>query len=162
MPELTSGTNSAPRVSIILIRESAEQVTGSGCCGRLEGDSSLTGGARAFQRARSQQEAFGILHRAVVEFFADEQRRSELTIVTVDPRNQVYLFPKLVKDVWRYRPGWWCGLCTALQFFSLPAVIINGRVLSRRGQLLDPDALCHAIREILSAPHAQSVHGEFS
>jgi hypothetical protein len=40
-------------------------------------------------------------------------------------------------------------LCTALQIFSLPAVVVNGRVLSRRGQPLAPDALCHEVGRLL-------------
>ncbi len=142
----------SPKVSIILIRETAEQMTGSGCCGRLEGDHKLTGGGAAFQEVRRQQESFGILHRAVVEFFAEEYRSHELEIVTVDPRNQLYLIPKLIGDVWRYRPGVWSGLLTVCQFHSLPAVIVNGSVLSRRDRQLDPDALCHAVSCLLAQP----------
>jgi hypothetical protein len=159
---MRSETNTIPQVSIILIRETAEQMSGSGCCGRVEGDPRPAGGGDAFREVRRRQEAFGILHRAIVEFFAAEQQRNELTIVTVDPRNQPYLIPKLLKDVWRYRPGWGTGLCTALQFFSLPAVIVNGRILSCRGRLLDPDALCHAVNEILAAANAQSLRREYS
>lgn len=159
---MSSETRPIPRVSILLIREATEQMTGSGCCGRIEGDSCLTGADDTFRNVRRQQEAFGILHRAVVEFFAAERQRQELTMVTVDPRNQLYLIPKLLKDVWRYRPGWRDGLCTALQFFSLPAVVVNGRVLSCRGRLLDPDALCHEVSRILAAPNAQSLRREYS
>jgi len=151
---MPSETNPVPKVSIILIRETAEQMSGSGCCGRIAGDSCRTGSGDAFREVRLQQEAFGILHRAVVEFFAAERQRGELTIVTVDPRNQPYLVPKLVKDVWHYRPGWGKGLCSTLQFFSLPAVIVNGRILSCRSRSLDPDALCHAVNEILAASNA--------
>ncbi len=161
-PAMPSETKTVPQVSIILIRETAEQMSGSGCCGRVAGDPDLTGSGDAFREVRRQQEAFGILHRAVVEFFSEQQQRGELTIVTVDPRNQPYLIPKLVKDVWRYRPGWGKGLCSTLQFFSLPAVIVNGRILSRRGRLLDPDALCHAVNEILTASKSQSLRQEYS
>jgi hypothetical protein len=37
-----------------------------------------------------------------------------------------------------------------LQLFSIPAVIVNGRVLSRRGEPLDPDALCHVLSTLLA------------
>jgi len=138
-----------PRVSIILIRESAEQMTGSGCCGKLEGDCSLTGGAEVFREIRQGQEHFGVLHRAIVEFFSEARRTNELALVTVDPRNQLYLWPKLLRDVLRYRPGWKSGFITILQLFSLPAVIVNGQVLSRRGSATDPDTLCHVVGSLL-------------
>jgi len=159
---LENSHGAIPRVSILLIREAAEQMTGSGCCGRLEGDSDLIGGKKAFAEVRRQQEAFGILHRAVIEFFGEQQQRGELSIVTIDPRNQLYLIPKLFQDVWRYRPGWRSGLCALCQWFSLPAVIVNGRVLSARGVPLDPDTLCHEVGRLLvediaqSSPHASS------
>jgi hypothetical protein len=35
------------------------------------------------------------------------------------------------------------------QAFSLPAVVVNGKVLSRGGELPNPDALCHHIRCLL-------------
>ena len=56
---------------------------------------------------------------------------------------------KLVGDVLRYRPGLGAGLKTALQLFSVPAVVVNGRVISRRDRPADPDTLCHAIRGLL-------------
>ena len=62
------------------------------------------------------------------------------------------LLPKLVGDAFRYRPGWKDALRATFQLFSLPAVVVNGRVLSRRGQPLDPDALCHEISGLLGRP----------
>ena len=61
------------------------------------------------------------------------------------------LIAKLWGDVWRYRPGLWAGLRTALQLFSLPAVVVNGRVVSVRGQPLDPDAFRHMIQTQLES-----------
>ncbi len=72
--------------------------------------------------------------------------------MTIDPRNQLALVPKLASDVLRYRPGWKSALRTTFQLFSLPAVVVNGRVLSRRGQPLDPDALCYEISRLLGEP----------
>ena len=80
---------------------------------------------------------------------AFETVSAQVALVTVDPRNQLYLAPKLAWDVLRYRPGWRAGLKTALQLFSLPAVVVNGRIISRRNEPLDPDTFCHAIRQAL-------------
>ena len=136
-------------VSVILIRENAEQLTGSGCCGKLEGDSAASGGGELFQEARRHAEDLGVLHRAVRQFFPPLAGEPQVSVETVDPRNQLYLLPKLWSDVARYRPGFWPGLRTALQLFSLPAVIVNGHVISRRHQPVDPDTVCHAVRECL-------------
>ena len=147
------GQKMRPLVSVLLIRENAEQMTGSGCCGKLEGESSLVDHRQLFGESRRQQLQLGVLHRAVREFFLSKEHGERISIMTIDPRNQLYLVPKLWRDVWCYRPGFWAGLRTILQFFSMPAVIVNGRVISRRGRPLDPDALCHRISELLAEPN---------
>jgi len=142
-----------PPVSVILIRENAEQLTGGGCCGTLDDDDPTVRGRGVFQHTRRQQEELGLLHRAIRKFFPTEGEAAQVAVVTVDPRNQLYLIAKLLGDVLRYRPGLLAGLRTSLQMFSLPAVVLNGRVISRRGRPLDPDALCHQIGELLDERH---------
>lgn len=151
----------APEVSILLIRENPEQLTGSGCCGKLEGEAISGDAAALFAHCRTEQEALGVLHRAVRSFFPPGEERERVSVVTVDPRNQLYLTSKLWRDVWCYRPPAGAAIRTMLQLFSLPAVIVNGRVISRRGEPLDPDTLCHHVSEILgraddAAPSAVS------
>ncbi len=136
-------------VSVLLIRENAEQMTGGGCCGSLDDSDPTVTDKDLFAEAKKHQRDLGLLHRAIRRFFPDRQGRARVAVEIVDPRNQLYLAPRLVRDVLRYRPGWGAGLRAALQVFSLPAVVINGRVLSRRGQPLDPDAVCHEIRRAL-------------
>lgn len=136
----------AVKCSVVLIRESAEQLTGSGCCGKLEGDNARVGGRPVFNQAAEIKEQTGTLYRAVRTFFSED----DVEIVQVDPRNQIYLAAKLSRDVWRFRPGFAAGLRTMLQAFSLPAVVVNGKVLSRGAALPDPDALCHHLRELLA------------
>ncbi len=143
-----------PAVSVILIRENAEQLTGSGCCGKLEGDNATLGGTAPgshplFAHARRHQQDLGVLHRAIREFFPPAAGQPGVSVVVVDPRNQLYLTPKLWSDVWTYRPGWGAGLRTAFQLFSLPAVIINGHIVSRRDGPPDPDSVCHRIHRLL-------------
>jgi hypothetical protein len=140
----------AVKCSVVFIRESAEQLTGSGCCGKLEGDNARVRGRPVFEQAARFKEETGRLHRAVRDFFSQD----DVQVVQVDPRNQLYLAGKLCRDVWRYRPGFRAGLRTILQAFSLPAVVVNGTVLSRGGALPDPDALCHHIRDLLGAVDA--------
>jgi hypothetical protein len=138
-----------PRVSVILIRENAEQLTGGGCCGSLTDEDPMVRRRDLFRDTRRHQRDLGVLHRTIREFFTTEMAPDQVAVVTVDPRNQLYLIPKLWRDVVRYRPGWSSAARTALQLFSLPAVVVNGEVLSRRGQPLDPDTVCHAIAQVL-------------
>ena len=138
-----------PLVSVILIREVAEQLTGSGCCGKLHGDNALWGGGKLFERTRRELRDLGVLHRAIREFYPAKEGVERVSVVSVDPRNQLYLVPKLWSDVVAYQPGWRAGLRTVLQLFSLPAVVVNGRVISRRDRLPDPDALCHHIHDLI-------------
>jgi hypothetical protein len=138
-----------PMVSVILIRENAEQLTGGGCCGTLdEADPGVQAGD-LFGHVRQQQRETGLLHRAIRSFFAEELADKRVAVLTVDPRNQLYLVPKLLWDVVGYRPGWRAGLRTATQWFTLPAVVVNGRVLGTRRRPVDPDAVCHEIGQIL-------------
>ena len=149
-----------PAVSVLLIRENAEQLTGSGCCGKLDDDDPSLRGRDVFAEAKKHQRDLGLLHRAVREFFPDVEGRPRVAVEIVDPRNQLYLAPKLLGDVLRHRPGWRAGLRTVLQAFSLPAVVLNGRVLSRRDRPLDPDTLCHAIGELLDAGQGSAPSGK--
>ncbi len=132
-------------ISVILIREVAEQLTGSGCCGKLEGDGITARQSKLFAESRQQQLDMGLLHRTIKRFFPVEAGKPEVHVVMVDPRNQLYLAPKLIGDVLRHRPGWHAGLRTIAQAFALPAVILNGRIISKAGTALDPDQLCHLI-----------------
>jgi len=52
-----------------------------------------------------------------------------LSVNAVDPRNQLYLVPKLLADVFRYRPPLLEALRTLFMVFAVPAVIANGRVV---------------------------------
>ena len=111
------------RPSVILIRESEEQVAGSGCCGKFEGDRARCNGEWIFPERRQLKEDVGALTRFLREEFGEA---IELTVV--DPRNQLYLFPKIVRDLWHYRPAVRSSLRSAGFFFSFPAVLINGAV----------------------------------
>ena len=135
-------------VSVILILEQPEQTTGSGCCGKLGGDAQELCGVTSFSEVKATRERFGVLHRTIREFFPAER----VSVTTVDPRNQLYLLPKLWYDVCRFRPGWKTGLRTAFECFSLPAVLVNGRVISDPSRLISPDELCHAITQYLAEP----------
>ena len=137
-----------PPVSVVLIRGIGQQISGGGCCGLWHHDSASRD-RNPSCRAKEQQRQLDTLHRAIRRSFPEAAGRRQVALVTVDPRNHLYLVPKLLADVVRYRPGWRAGVQTVLQMFSLPAVVLNGRVIGRKGLPVDPDTLCRTIGELL-------------
>jgi hypothetical protein len=114
--------------SVILIRETEEQVAGSGCCGKIEGDFARCGDEWVFPERRQMKESMGEVARWLKEEFGEA---IELTVV--DPRNQLYLFPKIARDVWHFRPRLGSALRGLCMAFAFPAVLVNGAVkFSRR------------------------------
>jgi hypothetical protein len=108
--------------SVVFIREIDQQMTGSNCCGKLEGDNACQGGEFVFSERRRVMEKMGLLYRIIRERYGDE-----VELEVVDPRNQLYLIPRLVKDVFRYRVPFTEGLKTLFSF-SIPSIVINGRL----------------------------------
>jgi len=117
----------APRSRVILVREWEQQMSSSGCCGRLEGDLLAwgEGGERCFPERRRTMEAMGPLYRALRERYGDA-----VEIRVVDPRNLVSLLPTLMTDFRRYGVGLVDALRT-LFGISVETVIVNGRIVSR-------------------------------
>ena len=102
--------------SILLIREDAEQWTGSDCCGKLEGENALPDNERV-----EILKKMGCLYMDLKVKFSD--------VILIDPRNQPFLFPKILRDLLRYRPPLWESLKSLLMFYSIPSVILNGKIL---------------------------------
>jgi len=136
-------------VSVIFVGENSEQTTGSGCCGKLSGDLRLFGACDPFEQTQRRRRESAVLYRALRQFYPPCHDAPQVQITAVDPRNQPYLVPKLWHDVWHYRPSLAAALQTLTQSFSVPAVIVNGRVVSKRNRSLDPDALCHLVSCLL-------------
>jgi hypothetical protein len=129
------GTASHPalRPSVILIREWEQQMSSSGCCGRIEGDLLGGAGGRVFAERRRAMEAMGPLYRAVRERFGDA-----VDLLVVDPRNMIAWLPRVLRDFVRYRvrPA---EAVRTLSGVSTVAVVVNGR-LHARGTWPDPAA----------------------
>jgi hypothetical protein len=111
--------------SILLIREWEGQTSGSGCCGRLEGDFLVCGESQPVAHGqRSIMERMGPLYMTLKRRLGDSAE-----IEVIDPRN-VSLFFFLLRDFWRYRVGFGQALRT---LFGIPvlAVVVNGRIVAR-------------------------------
>lgn len=114
------------RHDVVLVVERAEQLTGSGCCGKLEGNRAFHHGAPIFEESRREQEAAGPLF----QFFCGLGPHWKVEIV--DPRNMLALWPLLWRHVRRHRPSLPATLRTLAMAFSAPALILDGRVISSR------------------------------
>lgn len=86
--------------SVILVREWEQQLSGSGCCGRLEGDWLDGSGARLFAERREIMERMGPVYREIKRHYG-----TTVEVLVIDPRNQISLIPRLLRDFWRYRVG---------------------------------------------------------
>ena len=131
------------RPSVILIREWEAQLSGSGCCGRLEGDFLAREGEPVFRERRACMEAMAPLSRTLRERFGDA-----IELQVVDPRNPVLLF-LLLRDFWAFR----VGLVEALKTIGglpIQAVVLNGQLLSR-GEWPDPLEVVEILEEAISA-----------
>lgn len=131
-----------PRV--ILIRESPETLTCSSCAGNLEGIDAF--GSRQvpdYAPIRGLASRVGELYLALRREFGDRVR-----IEIVDPRNEVYLIPALIRDYCRYRPPFGTFLRTLFLGISPLSVIVNGRAL-HIGEMPSPEVLVEEVGRLL-------------
>ena len=130
------------RPSVLLIREWEEQTTGSGCCGRVEGDFLTHKGEPTFPERRACMEAMAPLSRTLREKFGDT-----IELQVVDPRNPALIF-LLLRDFWAFRVGFIEALKT-IGLLPVQAVVVNGRLLSR-GEWPDPPEVVRILEETMS------------
>ena len=131
------------RPSVILIREWEEQLSGSGCCGKVGGDFLAREGEPAFRERRACMEAMAPLSRTLRETFGDA-----IELQVVDPRN-AFLFFILLRDFWAFRVGIVEAVKTAGRL-PVQAVVVNGRLISR-GEWPDPLEVVQILEEAISA-----------
>ena len=135
------------RPSVILIREWEEQLSGSGCCGKVEGDFLTREGEPTFRERRACMEEMAPLSRTLRETFGDA-----IELQVLDPRNPALVF-LLLRDFWAFR----VGLVEALKTIGripIQAVVVNGQLISR-GEWPDPLEVVQILEEKTSADVAQ-------
>lgn len=129
------------RPSVILVREWEQQMSSSGCCGRLQGDLLGDGESRIFAERRRIMEAMGPLYRALKARFG-----SDVDVLVVDPRNLVSLIPRLIRDFIHYHVPLSHAFAT-LSGVSTLTVIVNGRIYAR-GRWPDAGALARDLERL--------------
>ncbi|MBM4185114.1 MAG: hypothetical protein FJ207_13010 [Gemmatimonadetes bacterium] len=113
------------RHSVIFVREMEQQLTGSGCCGRLEGDFLGCAGERVFPERRAGMEAMGPLYRALHARYGDT-----IDLEVIDPRNAIALGLLLLRDFRRFRVGFGEAWRT-LTRLPVQALVLDGRLVAR-------------------------------
>lgn len=129
--------------SVILVREWEGQSTGSGCCGRLEGEFLTCDGKRVFPERRAIMEGMGPLYMTLRSRFGDA-----VDLEVVDPRNVFSLIFLLVRDFLAFRVGVGVALRT-LTRLPVQAVVINGRLVAR-GEWPDPIEVVETLEAAIS------------
>lgn len=124
---------------LILVRECDQQMSGSGCCGRIEGDATFwdTEG-NVFAERRAKMNQVGEIYRAVRNAFGND-----VEITVVDPRNLVSFLPLVVRDKFRFD----VPVLTAIRAMgatSLSSAVFDGQVLYS-GRMPEPDEVVELI-----------------
>lgn len=133
--------------SVLLIREWEGQTSGSGCCGRLEGDLPFCEQQTLAPERRAVMERMGPLYQALRKRFG-----SSIELEVVDPRNVSLLF-LLVRDFRRYGVGFGSALRT-LARIPVQAVVVNGRIVAR-GEWPDPEEVARMLEREGASAHAE-------
>ncbi|MGH3948977.1 MAG: hypothetical protein ACRDSE_07625 [Pseudonocardiaceae bacterium] len=85
---------------VLLVRQWDQQMGGSGCCGRLGGESVRTLARDAedpYAYCRADMARVGAVYRALRATFTED----ELELTVVDPRNTAWILPAIWRDARR-------------------------------------------------------------
>ena len=118
-------------------------MSGSGCCGRLEGDFLQCESQPVAAERRAVMERMGPLYRSLRERYGEA-----IELDVVDPRNVSLVF-LLLRDFWAFRVGLGEALRT-LTRIPIQAVVVNGRIVAR-GVWPDLEDLAAVIERALPA-----------
>lgn len=129
---------------LILVREMDQQMSGSGCCGRLEGDLiHWSDDGCVFSERREKMNRVGAIYRAVREAFGDA-----VEITMVDPRNLVSFLPLVARDAWRNEVPFLDAM-KAVFSNSLSTAVFDGQLLYT-GRIPQPDEVVDLITRRMS------------
>lgn len=114
--------NNIIKDSVIIVREQDELV--AACCVPFDGEFVReVGKVDLFMDTSQIIHTTGELYQRLKKEYGDS-----INVDVVDPRNQVYLFPRLIMDILRYRLSVRQGLKTIFALRS-PAIVCNGRLI---------------------------------
>lgn len=123
---------------MLLVREWDEQMSGSGCCGRIGGLGTEFCHPEDFAPVRERMEAMGAVYRALRVALPD----ADLTVV--DTRNWVWLVPAVVRDGRRTGLSW-PEVARQIVRATTPASIVVDGVVVCSGTVPEPDDAVEAV-----------------
>lgn len=117
------------RHRVFLVREWDEQMSGSGCCGRLGSEVAQLiddDVEDPYARTRCDMERVGVVYRALCDRFDGD----ELEVTVVDPRNTISLLPSVWRDARRRGLSVGAALRQLNAATAACAVVCDGQVLT--------------------------------
>lgn len=115
---------------VMLVRQWDQQLGGSGCCGRLDGEALGTLGRNAedpYAHCRGDMQRVGAVYRALRERFPED----EVELVVVDPRNTAWVLPAVWRDARRRGLSVRAALRQCNAATAACALVCDGLVLTR-------------------------------
>lgn len=135
-----------PEHQVLLVREWDEQTTGSGCCGRLGGETTEMCGAADYSRSRELMERMGAIYLALHA----ELPRDICDLQIVDTRNMTYLYPVLYRTARRRGRSRRAALAAISRGVRQGAVIVDGETVLA-GDLPPVDEVVRVVLGALAA-----------
>ncbi|GBF10969.1 hypothetical protein [Tepidibacillus sp. HK-1] len=136
--------------SVIIVREQDELV--AACCVPFDGEFlQQIGKMDLYLKERAVIHNTGELYQQLSKEFGEN-----LSLDIVDPRNKGYLFPRIIKDVVRYKLSPWQAIKTIFTL-RVPAVILNGQLLASGKGKISTETF-ELIKRSISGKHLEKRH----
>ncbi|GBD38395.1 hypothetical protein HRbin37_00644 [bacterium HR37] len=108
------------KASVIIVREN-DATGGCICCAGGMGEFARKD--PSYDSIRKVAEECGKLHRNIREVFGEDR----VEIIQIEPRAYMYLMPKILKEVLRFKPSLSLVIRTLFFLYPVPTVIVNGK-----------------------------------
>lgn len=132
----------AKKIHVLLLREWDQQMSSSGCCGRIEGDMTQFQGERVFPERRKVMEQMGEIYRTLYEVFPDE-----IEVEVVDPRNLIAYTTVVYREQKKLRSRLSEKVKQFVHGFHRSAIFVNGELLFS-GEVPSPDKVVKTILQL--------------
>lgn len=110
--------------TVIIVRESD---SGSGCICCSGGMGEHAKKEPSYHDIRESAGECGRLHREIRERYGEE----EVEIIQIEPKDYIYVVPRVIKDILKRRRPFISSLRTLLLWYPVPAVIVNGKIVGK-------------------------------
>ncbi|HVY55860.1 MAG TPA: hypothetical protein VHC46_08905 [Thermodesulfobacteriota bacterium] len=103
-----------------------ESDSGSGCVCCSGGMGEHAKKEPSYREIRESAAECGRLYRELRERYGEE----EVEIIQIEPKDYVYVLPRVIRDIIKRREPLVSSLRTLLLWHAVPAVIVNGKIVS--------------------------------